>query len=151
MCPWPPRAYGEPGSTVTRLYEDYRQAERDYYRRTHIFPAHHLVVLRREFVERHPWVARSIFGAFARARARSAQNHRILAESSPWVLADLEEQVALMGADFNPYSYGYRENRAMVAAFCEEQHAQGLIGEPLDPDVLFADFAQLAGETLRGA
>jgi len=31
----------------------------------------------------------------------------------------------------------------MVAAFCEEQCAQGLIAKPLDPDLLFHDFEQL--------
>ncbi len=59
------------------------------------------------------------------------------------MLADLEEQDALMGPAFRPY--GYRENHAMVAAFCEEQFAQGLIQERLDPDVLFEDFERLVG------
>ena len=143
MCPWPPRAFHEPASGMTRLYVDYRTAERDYYRRTGIYPAHHVVVLRREVVEQHPWLAGSVFTAFVRARERSEENHRVLHESSPWLLADLEEQDALMGAGFKPY--GYRENRAMVAAFCEEQFAQGLIREPLHPDALFADFERLTG------
>ena len=64
----------------------------------------------------------------------------MLHESSPWVLADLEEQSALMGSGFQPYGYRDRENREMVAAFCAEQLAQGLIARPLDPDALFADF-----------
>ncbi|MGH7267877.1 MAG: hypothetical protein ACREMB_23925 [Candidatus Rokuibacteriota bacterium] len=46
-----------------------------------------------------------------------------------------------MGAGFRPH--GYRENREMVAAFCAEQLAQGLIPAPLDPDALFADFLAL--------
>jgi hypothetical protein len=33
----------------------------------------------------------------------------------------------------------------MVAAFCEEQLAQGLIPERMNPDVLFADFESLPG------
>jgi 4,5-dihydroxyphthalate decarboxylase len=144
MCPWPPRAYREPGSKITRLYADYREAEREHYRRTKIFPAHHLVALRRELVERHPWIAGSLFRAFERARDRSDKNHWVLAESSPWLLADLEEQAALMGTDFHPY--GYRENRAMVAAFCDEQFAQGLIQEHLSPDAVFADFVRLVEE-----
>jgi 4,5-dihydroxyphthalate decarboxylase len=148
MCPWPPRAFYEEGSGMTRLYGDYRAAEREYYRRTRIYPAHHVVVLRRELVEHHPWVAGSVFRAFAQARERSEQNHRVLHESSPWLLADLEEQAALMGAGFAPD--GYRENRAMVAAFCEEQYAQRLIPKPLSPDALFADFERLA-ETRRQA
>jgi 4,5-dihydroxyphthalate decarboxylase len=143
MCPWPPRAYREPGSQMTRLYADYRAAEREYYLRTKIFPAHHLVGLRRALVERHPWVVGSLFRAFERARDQSDTNHWVLAESSPWLLADLEEQTTLMGAGFKPY--GFRENRAMVAAFCEEQFAQGLIQQPLSPEAVFADFVRLVG------
>lgn len=143
MCPWAPRVFHEPGSKIRRLYADYRAAEREYYRRTRIFPGHHVIVLRRPVVERHPQIVAAVFDAFVRAREMSERNHRVLHESSPWVLADLEDQDALMGPGFKPY--GYREDRAMVAAFCEEQLAQGLIREPLDPDRLFADFERLAG------
>jgi 4,5-dihydroxyphthalate decarboxylase len=141
MCPWPPRAFYQAGSGIARLYADYRTVEREYYRRTRIYPAHHMVVLRRALVEQHPWVVASVFKAFVQARERSDRNHRVLHESSPWVLADLEDQDALMGTGYSPY--GYRENRAMVAAFCEEQFAQHLIREPLNPDALFADFERL--------
>jgi len=141
MCPWPPRAFHETGSRITRLYPDYRSAEREYYRRTRIYPAHHVVALRKEMIGQHRWVVASVFNAFVQARARFEQNHRVLHESSPWVLADLEEQDALMGPGFSPYGYG--ENRAMVAAFCDEQAAQGLIGRPLDPDELFEDFERM--------
>jgi 4,5-dihydroxyphthalate decarboxylase len=141
MCPWPPRGFDDPRTAIRRLYRDYRSVEREYYRRTGIYPAHHVIVLRRGFFDRHPGAAVPIFQAFARAREQSERNHRVLHETSPWLLADLEEQTALMGADFRPY--GYRDNRAMVAAFCEEQFAQGLIPKPVSPDVLFADFESL--------
>jgi len=141
MCPWPPRAFHEPGSRIIRLYRDYRSAEREYYRRTGIYPAHHIVALRKELIAEHRWIVASVFNAFVQARARSEQSHRVLHESSPWLLADLEEQDALMGKGFRPY--GYRENRAMVAAFCDEQAAQGLIGRPLDPNELFSDFERV--------
>jgi 4,5-dihydroxyphthalate decarboxylase len=147
MCPWPPRGFDGAGSRMRRLYEDYRSAEREYYRRTRLYPAHHVVVLRRAWAERHPAAVGAIFQAFVRAREMSEENHRVLHETSPWVLADLEEQRALMGPDFRPY--GYRENRAMVAAFCEAQFVQGLIAERLDPDALFADFERLAAARRR--
>jgi len=143
MCPWPPRGFDDPHSGIRRLYRDFRSAEREYYRRTKLYPGHHVVALRRMFFDRHPGAAVPIFRAFAQARERSEHNRRVLHETSPWVLADLEDQTALMGPDFRPY--GYRENRAMVAAFCEEQFAQGLIAEPLNPDLLFADFESLPG------
>jgi len=138
---WPPAGFDEPDSPITRLYVDFRAAEREYYRRTRIYPAHHIVVLRRELVDRHPAVVPSLYAAFVEARRRADQSRRLLHESSAWLLADLEEEAALLGRDFEPY--GYRENRAMVAAFCGEQLSQGLIDRPLDPDLVFADFERL--------
>lgn len=143
MCPWPPRGFDDPRSKIRRLYDDYRTAEREYYRRTRIYPGHHVIVLRRAFVERHPGAVVPIYRAFVGAHELAERLHLILHETSPWVLADLEEQRALMGPEYR--AYGYRENRAMVAAFCEEQYAQRLIREPLEPDALFADFESLLG------
>lgn len=143
MCPWPPRGFDDPRSKIRRLYDDYRTAEREYYRRTRIYPGHHVIVLRRAFVERHPGAVVPIYRAFVGAHELAERLHLILHETSPWVLADLEEQRALMGPEYR--AYGYRENRAMVAAFCEEQYAQRLIREPLEPDALFADFESLSG------
>jgi len=79
--------------------------------------------------------------AFKEARCRSDEVQWILHQGGPWQLADLEEQRALMGENFQPY--GYRENRQMVAAFCEEVLAQGLIREPINPDILFAEFEEM--------
>ena len=147
MCPWPPRGFDDPASRTRRLYEDYRRVEREYYQTTRIWPGHHVIVLRRAFAERHPAATGAIYRAFVRAREVSEHQHRVLHETSPWVLADLEEQSALMGAAFRPY--GYRENQPMVAAFCEEQFAQKLISEPLDPDALFRDFESLTAGGVR--
>jgi 4,5-dihydroxyphthalate decarboxylase len=140
---WTPAGFYEPDSPIVRLFPDYRATERAYYRRTGIYPGHHIVVLRRDLVEREPWVVPSVYRAFVEARALADRNRLQLHESSPWLLADLEESMALLGPGFSPY--GYRENRAMVAAFCAEQSAQGLIAKPLEPDRVFADFERLAG------
>jgi 4,5-dihydroxyphthalate decarboxylase len=144
MSPWPPAEFYTAKSRIRRLYSDFRAAERAYYIRTKLYPAHHILVLRRRVVDRHPWVMRSLYVAFTQARQRSESNHMLLHEASPWVLADLEEQRSLMGPDFQ--AYGYRENQAIVAAFCSEQYAQGLITEPLNPDGLFDEFEQCMAE-----
>lgn len=141
---WAPEGLYEPDGPFRRLFEDYRAAEQAHYRRTRLFPAHHLVVLKRDVVDRHPEVVRAVYTAFEAARARAADNRWKLHESSPWLLDDLETQARLMGPSFEPYGLG-EENRRMVARFCEEQHAQGLIPRPLDADSVFAEFRALAG------
>jgi 4,5-dihydroxyphthalate decarboxylase len=141
---WTPEGFYEPGGPMRRLFEDYRAVEQAYYRRSRIFPAHHLVVLRRDIVDRHPEAVRLVYRAFEAARAHATQNRWRLHESSPWLLDDLEAQARLMGPDFEANGLG-PENRRMIARFCEEQHAQGLIPRPLDPDSVFAEFRTLAG------
>jgi 4,5-dihydroxyphthalate decarboxylase len=138
---WAPDGFYEAESPIRRLYPDFRAVEREHYRRTRIVPAHHLVVLRRELVDRYPRVARSLFRAFCQAREHADRSRLLLHESSLWLLADLEEERALLGPGFQPY--GIPGNREMIAAFCEEQRAQGLIPRRLDPCSVFADFERL--------
>ena len=143
IAAWPPPGFGEPGSPIVRLYRDFRTVEREHYRRTGLYPAHHLVVLRRDLVAAHPWAVRSVYAALVAARERSDRERRLLHESSAWLLADLEEEAALLGPGYRPY--GVAANRAMIAAFCQEQWVQGLVPRRLDPDEVFGEFETLAG------
>jgi 4,5-dihydroxyphthalate decarboxylase len=140
---WTPKGLYDADGPFRRLIEDYRTAEQAYYRRTRLFPAHHLVVLKRDVVDRHPGAVRAVQTAFEAARARAADQRWKLHESSPWLLDDLETQARLMGPGFEPYGLG-AENRRMIARFCAEQHAQGLIPSPFDPAAVFAEFEALA-------
>ena len=62
-----PEAFGR-NPDIVRIYPDYRAAEMEYYRRTKIFPIMHLVVIRRDVHERHPFVATNLFSAFNKAK-----------------------------------------------------------------------------------
>ncbi len=91
MCPWPPRAFHEPGSQIVRLMPNFRQVEQEYARRLGFYPAHHIIALRRQVLEQEPWVARSLYQAFEQSRIQAQENRRFLADTTPWLLADIEE------------------------------------------------------------
>jgi 4,5-dihydroxyphthalate decarboxylase len=146
VCPWPPAGFYEPGSPVRRLYPDFARLEQEYYARSGIYPAHHVIVLRRDLVVAQPWVVASVYKAFDEARKATESGFRTIAEILPWLLAELEQDTRLMGQDLHPY--GVAPNRRMIEAFCEEQFAQGLTTERLDPACAFADFEALTGLTV---
>jgi len=142
MCPAPPRGFYDADSEIVRLIPDFRTAEQAYYRRTGLYPAHHIVGVRREVVERAPGVIRSLYRAIEESQAAWLAQRRALSETTPWMLADIEETVALMGADWAPHGLT-DANRKMIEAFCGEQLAQHLVARPIDATGVFAEFAQI--------
>ncbi len=111
---------------VARLFPDYVEAERRYYETTGIFPIMHTVVVRRAILDRHPWLARSLFKAFAAAKARALADlleGAALKVSLPWVVAEMERTQQIMGPD--PWPYGIEPNRPTLealVAYLDEQH-----------------------------
>ena len=127
-----------PGGGMRRLFEDFVGVERDYYRRTGIFPIMHVVVLRRELYERHRWIVRSLYDAFVRAK-RLAQDELsdtvALRSMLPWMLAELEWLRRESGGDWWPY--GVEPNRRVLETFLRYHHSQGLSARLLGVDELF--------------
>ncbi len=134
-----PRCFLAGSPSVRRLFPDYHQREMDYYRRTRHFPIMHVVVVRRDVYEREPWVARSVYKAFAAAKAlgmRQLSYSGALAASVPFLMHALEETRALMGPDFWPY--GLAANRHTLRALLAALHEQGLTARPVALEELFA-------------
>ena len=142
MAPWPPDGFHDPGSGVRRLYVDFRAAERAYWQRTHVYPVRHIVGIRRDLVERHPWIVRGVYDALDASRHAATKAQREMPEAPPWSMAEWEETVDLMGEDFQPYGTG-PSNRPMIAALCDELLAQGFLRRAVDPDRVFAEWEEL--------
>jgi 4,5-dihydroxyphthalate decarboxylase len=124
---------------VRRLFPDFRAEEKAYYRRTKIFPIMHLVVLRREFYERHPFVATSLYNALEQSRAIAHRRMRYLGALRymlPWLPAELDEIDEVFGGD--PWPYGIEPNRPTLEALVQFLVDQSMIAEPIKVDDLFA-------------
>lgn len=135
-----PPSFVKGSPRVARLFPDHRAAEEDYFRRTGLFPIMHSVIVRREIQEKHPWVAQSLYKAFAEAKRlcyEDMQEAAALKYSLPWLLDEVERTQEVMGRDFWPY--GLRENRHTVETLVQYSHEQGLAARRVPPEELFAD------------
>ena len=72
-----PSSLGNGSGKVRRLFPNYKEVEIDYYKRTKIFPIMHVLVIRKDVYERHPWVARSLYKAFCEAKDRAIETMHI--------------------------------------------------------------------------
>jgi len=134
-----PSSFRAQDGRVRRLFADYGRVEREYYRRTGIFPIMHVIALRRDVYEAHRWVAQSLYKAFVQAQRYVYEDfHETAALKTmlPWLVEHVEETEALMGPDFWPY--GLERNHATLATFLRYSFEQGLSKRQLTPEELFA-------------
>jgi 4,5-dihydroxyphthalate decarboxylase len=133
-----PSSYDGPQGKVRRLFEDFVDVERAYFRKTNIFPIMHTIVIRRDVYESHRWIAQSLFKAFAEAQYRI---YRELEETAalkvmlPWLNAHVEEARRIMGDDY--WSYGFKQNRETLDTFLRYSYEQGLSKRRLSPEEIF--------------
>jgi 4,5-dihydroxyphthalate decarboxylase len=136
VSPLQPSVFDTP--SVARLFPDYRTVEQAYYRRTGFFPIMHGIGIRRSLAERHPWLAGAVYKAFCEARRHAIDDLEsvgVLRVSLPWVRAELDETIKLMGGDIWPY--GFEPNLADLKAMARYAHEQGLANRVVDPTELF--------------
>lgn len=141
MIPWPPQEFHTPGGQVRRLFQDYRTAEQEYAREVGFWPAHHLIAVRRQFAEQNPKAVRSLYEALDESRKLMEERRWALADTTPWLLNELEETVATLGRGWQ--AYGVESNSAMVRTLCSELYEQGIVDARIDPDIVFEDFQSL--------
>ena len=134
-----PSTFFNGSGKVRRLFEDYQTIEREYYRKTRIFPPMHIIAIRRDVYERNRWVAQSLFKAFVAAQQEVYGELRetgALMHMLPWLTSHVEETEKLMGRDFWPY--GYEPNIHALSTFLRYHHEQGLSKRLLTPKEIFA-------------
>jgi len=122
-----PRIFTDGAPNIARLFPDFRAAEQDWYRRIGLFPAMHMVGIRADLVERHPWLPLAACRAFEASKAAclpGLADLDALAVTLPWLAAETAATIALMGRDFWPY--GLAQNRAMIETQSRWSYEQGL-------------------------
>jgi 4,5-dihydroxyphthalate decarboxylase len=140
-----PSSFLNGGGRVKRLFEDYEQVERNYFRETGLFPIMHTVALRRDVYEANRWIAQSLMKAFIEAQRRcyaDLYETAALKTMLPWLTSHVEQVKREMGQDFWPY--GFTKNEANLRTFLRYHFEQGLSKRLLEPQELFAPEAMEA-------
>ncbi len=123
---------------IVRLIPDFRAAEKDYYRRTGVFPIMHLVVIRQDVHDKHPEAAASLYRAFCQAKDWALQKMRFtgtLRYMLPFLPDDLDEIDDVFGGD--PWPYGVEPNRPTLEALVQYLAEQNVIAKKPPIESLF--------------
>lgn len=134
-----PSSFIKGSPNVARLFEDYREIEKQYFKKTGIFPIMHTVIIRRSIYERNPWVAINLYKAFCQAKdiaTRSYTETAALSVTLPWINAEVESTKNVLGEDWWPY--GVVKNRKTLETFLRYHLEQGLSAKPMTLEELFA-------------
>ena len=122
------------------MFEDPIAEERAYFEETGIHPPMHVVAIRDEILEAHPWVAVNVFDAFCEARDRCLE--RIKSPSAntslTWSHLYRVQEREILGPD--RWAYGLTEKtRRELSTFARYAHDQGLTPRQYDPEELFVE------------
>ncbi|NWK98379.1 4,5-dihydroxyphthalate decarboxylase [Sphingobium lactosutens] len=126
------------------LFPDAEELEADYYARTGVYPMHGTIVVKDSVLEEHPWVARSIYDAFSKAKDDWVA--KLNSGEATGAGADKYRKLqAIVGPD--PLPYGIEANRATIEALEKTAFDQGLTPRRMSMDELFVDPEQVPALT----
>ena len=132
-----PRCFHQGHPHVARLWRDGFTAAKDWHAQTGIFPIMHVLGVRRELAEQHPWLPGALLKAFTEAKtmAQDALSDTSATKVTMPFVEDVLEITRSMADDL--WSYGLAGNQATLEYFLEHHHAQGLSSRRLSVDELF--------------
>jgi hypothetical protein len=116
-------------ANVGRLFEDYETVERDYYRRTGVFPIMHMVTVKKE-LSGDAKLMRAVYKGFCDAKdvmsekLKKGMTFNNMTVMIPWLSHLMQENIDTLGADWWPY--GISANRPAIEAFLRYHYEQGL-------------------------
>jgi 4,5-dihydroxyphthalate decarboxylase len=123
---------------IVRLFPNYVEIEKEFYKRTKIYPIMHLVAIRKDVYEKHPFIATSLYDAFVKSKKIALEkmfNLRALRYMTPFLMRDIDEIHEVFNGD--PWPYGIEPNRPTLEAFMKYLTDQTLIAAPVPVDDLF--------------
>ena len=134
-----PSCFREGNPNVARLFPNYPEVEEAYYKKTKLFPIMHAIGIRKSLVEKHPWLAVSVYKAFLKAKAMCMHEMGEIGHlhvTQPWAVHEYERLKKVMGEDY--WSYGAHENKHALETLMRYSFEQGLAPRKIPLEEMFA-------------
>ncbi|MGP4016009.1 hypothetical protein [Saccharopolyspora sp. 5N708] len=134
----PPTCFLDGHPDVVRLFPDFVDMEREYYRRCGVWPIMHIIAVQRRVLDAHPWVARNLYNAFQESKRRSVERLLDPAVSRyplPWLANYAREMRDFFDGD--PFPYGVKENMATWEQLLTYSAQQGIAHRLASPAEIF--------------
>ena len=134
----PPDCFRQKHPDVVRLFPDFEEIERRYYRDTRVYPIMHIIALRKALLADNPWIARNLLNAFEESKRRSLERLLDPAVSRypiPWLTNYARQTTYQFGGD--PFPYGIEANGPTLELFLRYCHEQGIAHRLAAPEEIF--------------
>ena len=134
----PPTCFLEGHPDVVRLYPDFMEIEQDYYAKTKVWPIMHIIAVKREVLDAHPWVGRNLYNAFLESKKRSLERLLDPAVSRyplPWLPTYGRKMRDMFDGD--PFPFGIEQNRPTLETFLRYTYEQGIAHRHAKPEEIF--------------
>jgi 4,5-dihydroxyphthalate decarboxylase len=134
----PPNSYLTGHPDVARLFPDFQELEEEHFARTKVFPIMHVIAMKRDILDAHPWAARNLCNAFTESKRRSLERLLDPAVSRyplPWLPTYARKMRDLFGGD--PFPFGIEENRPTLELFLQYTFEQGIAHRHAKPEEIF--------------
>ena len=118
------------------LFPNAAELEADWYKRTGIYPMHGTIVVKDSVLAEHPWVAKSLFDAFSRAKQEWLARVDAGTAKSP---ADLRYEALRKVVGHDPLPYGMAQNIRTIEALEDFAFRQQLTPKRMAIKDLFVD------------
>ena len=122
---------------IKTLFADPRAEGIRYYQKSGIYPINHGMVIKRELLERHPWIALNLYRAFE--KANDLANNQRLAHTAYYVEAGLLSEEAGAALREPLLQHGMAANRHTLETAAEYSFQQGLTPRLMRLEEIFAE------------
>ncbi len=131
--------------SVSRLFENPREVEAAYFRRSRILPIMHVLALQKTLADKHPELPAQLFRLYCEAKKWAQRWRRSIPSLvEAWPNHSMSDEQQIFQTD--PWAYGLEANRHGLDKFFAYCWAQGISGREIAPEEIFHPSASTLSE-----